>query len=594
VSSAPQAHGTKEQAMANARQLLAHDPSSAERQARIIIEGDKNCVDAFSILGMSLRRQGRIEEAKATEQEAIDLSMLNPPLFEAVMSLGQQQLENTERLAQQFLTEHPENAAAMRLLAEVAARMGRFDTAERLLDDALSIAPDYCRAKSLQSTIRRLREAYAVTNSGPRRNRIEWPDANSEQPLEEGLQLYEKVVQQFPNSPANWVSYGHVFRTVGLQDDAVAKYRRAIEARPTFGEAWSAIADLKSSRLTKDDIERLKHLVRMPNVDELDRAQMYFALGRALEQFGDHESSFGAYAEGNRLRSRSAKHDASAVTRHVDKSIGLFDREYLAKTVLGGEPSPDPIFVLGLPRAGSTLVEQILSSHPMIEATGELSDIPSLANMLAGGKSAGFEDSPYLDELSKLPQGELQRLGRAYLWNAGLRRRTGRPLFVDKMPNNWLHIGFILSILPKAKIIDARRHPLACGLSNFRQYFASGQEFTYDMNDLGRFYVDYIRMMSHFEAVVPGRIFRVIYEDVVEQPEAEIRNILDHVGVDFDERCLRFHENKREVRTASSEQVRRPIYRESLEEWKHFEPWLGPLKQILGRIAEDYPRAPAS
>ena len=593
MSEALRAEGSKEQAVQNGRRLLTLDPGSAERQARIIIEGDPDCVDANSLLGMALRRQGRVEEARQAEQKAIGLSMLRPPLFEAVMTLAQQQPGKSQRLALDFLSEHPDNAAAMRLVAEVAARMGQFDDAERFLKGALCVAPDFDRALSLRATIHRLREAGTDSKAGSFRSRIAWPEtAPGEGLLAEGLQLYEAIVQQYPEKPENWVSYGHVLRTVGAQDEAVAKYRRAIEARATYGEAWCAIGDLKASRFTVSDVDELKRLVRTSDVSELDRAQLHFALGRALEQYGDYQASFDAYAEGNRQRSQSTDYDADAVTRHVDRSISLFDRKYFARCAGGGEPSEDPIFVLGLPRSGSTLLEQILSTHPQIEPTGELSDIPNLANTLSDGKAAAFQDSPYLENLSDLPGPERQRLGRAYLWNAGLKRRTTKPFFVDKMPNNWLHLGFILSTLPNAKIIDARRHPIACCFSNFRQYFASGQEFTYDLRDIGRFYVAYTRMMAHFDAIAPGRIHRVIHEDLVARPEAEIRRMLDYVGVEFNQDCLRFHENKREVRTASSEQVRRPINREGVDQWRSFEPWLGPLEEALGPIAESYPGVP--
>ena len=588
VSEAPR-EGSKEQALQNARRLLAAEPASAERQARIIIDGDPDCVDAHSLLGMSLRRQGRADEARAVEQEAIDISMLQPSLFEALMTLAQQQPGKSHRLALQFLEEHPENAAAMRMIAEVAARMGKLDQAERFAEGALAVAPNYDRAMALRATMTRLQEAGTLGAMGSFRSRIAWPEEAGERLLEEGLQLYERLVERYPDSPEHWVSYGHVLRTVGAQDDAVAKYRRAINVRATFGEAWCAIGDLKSSRFAENDIDELQRLVDVADLNEVDRAQLHFALGRAFEQFGDYRRSFEAYAEGNRERSRSSQYDADAVARHVHQSVDLFDRDYFAARAGSGEPASDPIFVLGLPRSGSTLLEQILSSHPQIEAAGELSEIQNLANMFADGSSAGFGNSAYLQKLSELPGPELQRLGRAYLWEAGLKRRTDRPLFVDKMPNNWLHLGFIMSILPNARIIDARRHPMACCFSNFRQYFAAGQEFTYDLHDIGRFYVDYLRMMAHFDALAPGRVHRVIHEELVDRPESEIRRMLDYVGVPFHGDCLRFHENKREVRTASSEQVRRPINREGLDQWRAFEPWLGPLKEALGPTADTYP-----
>ncbi len=595
MSEAQASEGSKQQALDNTRRLLARDPASAETQARIVIDGDPDCVDAYSLLGLALRRQGRDQEAQAVEEKAVLLSMRQPPLFEALMTLTLQQLDKSERTAFQFLREHPENAVAMRLVAEVAARMGQFEEAERYIAAALQVAPSYDRARSLRATIRHLRDTSSSRETGAFRSAIDWPDSlPGESPLDEALQLYETITRQSPDSPETWASYGHLCRTIGDQDEAVAHYRRAIAARPTFGEAWYAIGDLKASRFTLDDVKEVEQLVEASDVIDKDRAQLYFALGRALEQFGKFEQSFHAYAQGNRIKAKVTEYDADANTGHVDRSISVFDSDYFASRVSGGEPSRDPIFILGLPRAGSTLLEQILSSHSLIEPTGELTDIANLVNSLASTKTSTFKDSAYdPGEVARLPGADLQRFGRGYLWDAGLRRRTNKPFFIDKMPNNWMHLGFILSILPNAKIIDACRNPMACCFSNFRQHFVAGQEFTYDLTDLGRFYRDYLRMMAHFDKVLPGRVYRVIHERLVAEPENEVRRMLDFIGVEFEESCLRFYENKRAVRTASSEQVRRPINREGVDQWRNFEPWLGELKQALGSVIDAYPEVPA-
>jgi len=586
--------GTKDQALRNTRQLMARDPKSAERQARIIIEGDAECIDAHTLLGLALRRQGRAGEAFESEQKAIDLSMLHSTVFEALMTLSLQQLDKSERAARTVLQSHPENAAGMRLLAEVAARMGQLDEAERLLRGALTVAPSYDKAQSLQA---RIEEARAVLGNGeapPDRTISELIEPSSgETPTDEALQIYETMAQKHPDVAQIWVSYGHLLRAVGCQDKAVDRYRRAVAAKRTFGEAWYAIGDLKASRFSSEDLAELQQLAQTSDVSDTDRAQILFALGRALEQFGQYADSFQAYAEANRLRSTQVDYDADATTRHVDRSIRVFDADYFAQRNGAGDLSKDPIFILGLPRAGSTLIEQILASHPQIEATDELIDIAIILDSFRQTDPTS-ENSPYPPEcVAGLPQADLLRLGRGYLWNAGLRRRTRRPLFIDKMPSNWLHLGFILSILPNAKIIDARRHPLACGLSNFRQNFVAGQEFTYNLTDIGRFYSDYVRMMAHFDEVLPGRIHRVIHEQLVANPDDEVRRMLDFIGVEFEESCLRFYENKRAVRTASSEQVRRPINREGVDQWRNFEPWLNELRQMLGSIVDAYPEVPA-
>jgi hypothetical protein len=321
---------------------------------------------------------------------------------------------------------------------------------------------------------------------------------------------------------------------------------------------------------------------------------LHFALGRALEQFRDHGGAFRAYAEGNAIKSKSTRYNADAFTNHIDRSLETFDRDYFARREPHGEKSAGPIFILGLPRAGSTLLEQILSSHSAIEATDELTDIASIVNSLARGKVVTFQDSAYdPHDVASLSASDLEKLGRGYLWGAGLRRRTNKAFFIDKMPNNWVHLGFISSILPNAKIIDARRHPLACCFSNFRQYFAARQDFTYNLTDLGRFYRDYVRLMEHFDQAMPGHVHRVIHEDLVADPEKEVRRMLDYIGVEFEDACLRFYENKRAVNTASSEQVRRPINREGVDQWRNFDPWLGELKQALGSVVDAYPGVPA-
>jgi tetratricopeptide (TPR) repeat protein len=586
--------GTKDEALQNTRQLLARDPESAERQARIIIEGDAECIDAHTLLGLALRRQGRTDEALISEQRAIDLSMLQPTVFEALMTLSLQQLDKSERAARTVLETHPENAAGMRLLAEVAARMGQLDEAERLLRRALTVAPSYELARSLLARIERARAILGNGKTLPDRGITELIEPSAgETPTDEALHVYEIMAQEHSDNAELLVSYGHLLRTIGSQDKAVERYRQAIAVKPTFGEAWYAIGDLKASRYSPEDVTELQHLAQS-DVRGLDRAQILFALGRALEQFGDYPDSFEAYAEANRLRSTQTDYDAAVTARHVDHSCQVFDADYFARRAGAGELSKGPVFILGMPRAGSTLLEQILASHSQIEPTGELTDIANIANSLSQSEQTR-QDSAYDPEaVARLPQSDLLRLGRGYLWNAGLRRRTKKLLFIDKMPNNWLHLGFILSILPNAKIIDARRHPMACCFSNFRQNFVAGQEFTYDLNDIGRFYRDYVRMMAHFDEVVPGRVYRVIHERLVANPDEEVRRMLDFVGVEFEESCLRFYENKRAVRTASSEQVRRPINREGLDQWRNFDPWLGDLRQALGPIVDSYPDVPAA
>jgi hypothetical protein len=327
------------------------------------------------------------------------------------------------------------------------------------------------------------------------------------------------------------------------------------------------------------------------DLGEEDRFHLHFALGKAHEDAGNHARSFDHYADGNRRRRAMIDYDPGEISDSVRRSAALLTADFFAARRDAGSPARDPIFILGMPRAGSTLIEQILSSHPLIEGTQELPDIAQLARRL-GGRKLKSEASAYPECLAAIAGDELQALGEEYIARTRIHRKTERPLFIDKMPNNWLHAGLIHLILPNARIIDARRHPLGCCFSNFKQHFARGQAFSYDLDDVGRYYRDYVGMMAAIDRALPGRVHRVFYETMVEDTEAEVRRLLDYVGVDFDAACLRFFETERAVRTASSEQVRRPINREGLEQWQPYERWLAPLKASLGDVLDRYPEVP--
>jgi hypothetical protein len=375
------------------------------------------------------------------------------------------------------------------------------------------------------------------------------------------------------------MSFGHMLKTVGRQADGVAAYRRAIDLMPQLGEAWWSLANLKTVRFGEQDLAAMAGQLAREDIAKEDRFHLDFALGKALEDRGEAERAFAHYAAGNALRRTELVYDADETTAFVDRLIALATPEFLAARTGQGCDAPDPVFILGMPRAGSTLVEQILSSHSAVEGTSELPDIPALAR----------RDPAYPEGLPALSAEALRRLGEEFLTRTRVQRKTQRPFFIDKLPNNWAHAVFIMLILPNAKIIDARRHPLGCCFSNFKQHFARGQAFSYDLADMGRYYADYVRLMAHIDRVAPGRIHRVFYERMVDDTEAEVRRLLEHCGLPFEEACLAFHQTERAVRTASSEQVRRPIYREGTEGWKAFEPWLDPLKAALGPVLDGYP-----
>jgi hypothetical protein len=329
----------------------------------------------------------------------------------------------------------------------------------------------------------------------------------------------------------------------------------------------------------------MKEALGVADLQEEDRFHLHFALGKALEDAGRIKNSFVHYAEGNRLRRQAVDYDPKEIEAYVRRVPAIFTSDFFAERSGVGCDATDPIFILGMPRSGSTLIEQILASHPQVEGTMELPDVPAMVKRISGEKQR------YLEALVQLDLTAFEALGQEYLERTRVQRKTDRPFFIDKMPNNWTHVPLIHLMLPNAKIIDARRHPLACCFSNFKQHFARGQAFTYDLSELGHYYAAYVRLMQHVDEVLPGRIHRIFHEDMVEDPEREVRRLLGHLSLPFDEACLRFYENDRAVRTASSEQVRRPINREGVDRWQPFEPWLRPLKDALGRVLDSYPEA---
>jgi tetratricopeptide (TPR) repeat protein len=518
----------------------------------------------------------------------------HPRLIEAAMALNENRLEIAERILKPHLKEDPFDPRAVRMLAELAARIGRLRDAEGLLRRAVELAPGWTAAKANLATLlgRMGRPAEAmdlledILAAEPDdlgyRNLMAATLARLGD-FEDGIKVYEGVLARAPKQPRVWVGYGNMLKTVGRLAEGMAAYRKAIAMRASLGEAWWSLANLKTVKFGDADIEAMAAALKAPGISDEDRIHLDFALGKAMHDARRTDEAFAHYSRANALRLKSHPHGARSVTMTVDKSIEAFTAGFFARRQ-GGSSSADPIFVIGLPRSGSTLLEQIFSSHSQVEGTTELPDIPALARKLGD----------YPEDALALDSNALSRLGEEYLKRASVQRRTDRPFFVDKLPNNWLFVPFIQLILPKAKIIDARRHPLSCCFSNFRQHFARGQDFTYDLQSLGHYYSDYVRLMAHVDAVLPGRVHRVIYERMVHDTEREIRALLDYCGLAFEPQVLEFYKTERAVRTPSSEQVRRPIYREATEEWRAYEPHLGPLKSALGPVLDAYPDAPAA
>ena len=522
------------------------------------------------------------------------ISHWSPRLIEAAVALNENQLDVAERILKPHLKEDPFDAAAIRMLGELAARIGRMRDAENLLRRAVELAPGWTAARA--------NLALVLGRAGRPAEAMELlEDILAEEPdwvghwnlkaatlgrlgdFDEGIRLYESVLERAPNQPRVHLSYGHMLKTVGRQADGIAAYRRAIALEPALGEAWWSLANLKTVKFSDDDLAAMNQAVGQPALADDDRMHLEFALGKAMHDAGRFDDAFGHYSNANALRLAMHPYRPEMMTEVVDRSIASFTAEFFSERT-GGCERRDPIFVVGMPRAGSTLIEQILSSHSLVEGTSELPDIPMLARQL-GSYPASIIDASVEQR---------QALGEDYLRRAAVQRRTNRPFFIDKLPNNWLFVPFIQLILPNAKIIDARRHPLGCCFSNFRQHFARGQDFTYDLDHVGRYYADYVRLMDHVETVLPGKVHRVIYEHMVDDTETEVRRLLDYCGLEFEPQVMAFYKTERAVRTASSEQVRQPIYRDAAEEWRNYEAHLGPLIEALGASIGDYPDAPAT
>jgi tetratricopeptide (TPR) repeat protein len=513
--------------------------------------------------------------------------------MEAAAAMHENRLDVAERILKPYLKEDPFDVRAIRMLAELAARLGRLKDSETLLRRALEINPGFTAARrNLAMVLGRLGRAaealplldelFAAEPEGVGHLSLKAATVARLGDSEQALGLYEQVLAHAPNQPRVLISYGHMLKTVGRADEAVTAYRKASTINSALGEAWWSLANLKTTRFSEEDVAAMQQALSRTDLKDDDRFHLEFALGKAFHDRGRADDAFDHYAAGNALRGKYHPFNAKHLTDLVDRSIELFTRELLTR--LGGSDSTDPIFIVGMPRAGSTLVEQILASHSQVEGTAELAELPAIAR---GERKYPGDAAVFTDE-------ERRIAGDEYIERTAIHRRTDRPFFIDKLPNNWMFVPFIQFVLPNAKIIDARRHPLACCMSNFRQHFARGQDFTYDLADLGRYYSDYVRLMAHMDSVMPGRVHRVVYERMIDDTEGEVRALLDYCGLEFEQACLEFYNTDRAVRTPSAEQVRQPIYRDSTDEWRAYESHLDPLKAALGAVLDAHPEAPSA
>ena len=563
---------------------------------------DPNQPAVWRALGDHYTLAGDTGNADNAYARSIKASVNDPQLVEAASALCDGRLAVAERLLRDFLKAHPTDVAAMRMLAEAGARLGAYEDAERLLERAIELAPSFSAARHNYAVIlnRHFKSEAALEQvdlllkqdpKNPTYRTLRSAVLVRIGEYDQAIESYEILLRDYPNTPKAWMSYGHALKTIGRQDDGIDAYRKSIALLPGLGESYWSLANLKTFRFTSAEIAAMRAQLARTDISDEDRYHLEFALGKALEDEGAYRESFDHYVSGNARRREALDYDPEAVSENVRRSKAVFTPAFLASRNGAGCQARDPIFVVSLPRSGSTLIEQILSSHSSVEGTMELQDINYLVRHLSEKpRKSGPADYPEL--LQSLDPARLGALGEEYLSRTRVQRKLGRPYFIDKMPNNFVHLGFIHLILPNARIIDARRHPVSCCLSNFKQHFARGQAFTYDFGDIARYYRDYVELMAHFDAVLPGRVHRIFYENMVADSEREIRALLDYCGLPFEENCLRYYETDRAVRTASSEQVRRPIFTEGVEQWRNYEEWLTPLKEALGPVLAAYPEVP--
>ncbi|WP_395074947.1 tetratricopeptide repeat-containing sulfotransferase family protein [Hyphococcus sp.] len=544
-----------------------------------------------------LQNLGRETDAAQAKAQAERLSRLPRELLAVTNYIHEGKLLKAENLCRRFLQHNARHVEGMRLLADIGARLGVLEDADFLLESAIEFEPDNIQLRfdyiqllrkrqKFQAALDQAKSLYERDPDNPLFQSHYAIESLQTGDFEKALALFDAVLERVPNDPATLTSRGHALKTWGRQEEAIKSYRAAFAAKPDQGDAYYALANLKTYVFTDDELASMREQEACEGAVYQDRFHLCFALGKAFEDRGQYEAAFSYYSKGNDLKRLKSAYRADDMDQEFRAQMSICTEE-LFKTHSGvGHAAPDPIFIVGLPRAGSTLLEQILASHSQVDGTLELPNILSLSQSLRGRQRAGAE-SDYPKILQTLTPEKFAKMGEAYLDDTRI-HRAGAPFFVDKMPNNFRHIGLIHLILPNAKIIDARREPMACCFSGFKQLFAEGQEFTYGLEEIGRYYRGYVELMRHWDEMLPGKVLRVQHEDVLDDLETQVRRLLDFCELPFEDACLDFHKTKRSVRTASSEQVRQPINKTGVDQWRRFEPFLDPLKNALGPALTEY------
>jgi tetratricopeptide (TPR) repeat protein len=537
------------------------------------------------------RLAGDAQNAATAADHVATLKALPPEVVTATSMFSDGDLVPAEQIIRAFLLEHGNHPEAMRLLAKIAMARHVLDDAELLLGAVLELAPDYRAARYDYADTLMKQHRYVLAREQVERLLALEPANLNYRSLaataavglgehDRAIALYRGMLADMGQAADVNLWLGHALKTVGQVPEAIEAYRAAAAARPDFGDAYWSLANLKTYRFSDEEMARMREREAAPGTALVDRHDLCFALGKALEDRGDTAGSWHYYERGNALKRAESRYLPEVIETNTARQIAVCTRDFFVRRAGWGDPRPDPIFIIGLPRSGSTLLEQILASHSQVEGTQELADIQRIVLDLQG-RDHDPGDPRYPGLLTGMMQEDFLRLGEKYLADTRV-YRTDKPFFIDKMPNNFRHVGLIHLMLPNARIIDARRDPMSCCFSNLKQLFANGQEFTYSIDDIARYYRTYLELMQHWDTALPGRVLRVQHEDVVADLGGNVRRMLDYCGLAFEPGCIEFHKTRRSVRTPSSEQVRQPIFRDGLDQWKNYEAWLEPLKAALG------------
>ena len=583
-------------------QLMLSNPKEAGVVLEKAVALDPSLIESWKLLVPLYKKWDSPREDEARQQVELLLG-LPKELVTVISYLSANRLADAERLCRYFLRENKTHIEGMRLLAEIATRNNVLDDAEFLLETVTELAPNHIDARVQFTQVLHKRQRFHKAFDHAKKLLRDFPEAKERIQRayasacfgaghnDEAIGHYLEMIDREPSDHFLRVGLGNIYSAVGQNDEAVLNFKKAAQLKPNYGDAYWSLANTKSYKFDDKELSVMLVAEERDTDDPIDKIQLDFAIGKAYEDRKDYESSFAYYEKGNSLKAETTHYDPKQLQRRIDSQIEICSTNFFKHKEGLGNSATDPIFVVGLPRAGSTLLEQILASHSLVDGTMELHNIIDLAKRLRGRDKTTEGVPRYPKVLEELEDDYFEKFGTQFINDTRIYRGDA-PFFIDKMPNNFFHIGLIKVVLPNAKIIDARRHPMACCFSGYKQLFGEGQEFSYGLESMGNYYRQYVKLMDHWDAVLPGFVLRVQYEEVVENLESEVNRILDFCGLPFEESCLNFHQTKRSVRTPSAEQVRQPIYKSGLEQWTNYKEYLQPLIDSLGpEIMGRYPIA---